>query len=75
MERNPRRLDAIQAENLSEAYMGERQAIYRKGGLEWNSPILEWGTNLTGLISPEGGATPRRDTSPLSSGYGLSSLP
>ena len=32
-----------------EAYMEKVNKFLEKVDVEWNSPILEWGTNLTGL--------------------------
>src|SRR6267154_253310 len=31
------------------AYIENTKRFLEKVGIEWNSPILEWGTNLTGL--------------------------
>src|SRR5437016_14425144 len=31
------------------AYIENTKKFLEKVGIEWNSPILEWGTNLTGL--------------------------
>jgi quinol monooxygenase YgiN len=31
------------------AYIENTKTFLEKVGIEWNSPILEWGTNLTGL--------------------------
>ncbi len=31
------------------AYIENTKRFLEKVGVEWNSPILEWGTNLTGL--------------------------
>jgi len=42
--------DAIQGPKpYRKAYMGNVKQYIEKVDVEWNSPILEWGTNLTGL--------------------------
>ena len=42
--------DAIQGPKLyRKAYMENVKKYFAKVEVEWNSPILEWGTNLTGL--------------------------
>jgi len=42
--------DAIQGPKpYRKAYMENVKPFLEKADVEWNSPILEWGTNLTGL--------------------------
>jgi quinol monooxygenase YgiN len=42
--------DAIQGPKpYRKAYMENVKPLIEKVDVEWNSPILEWGTNLTGL--------------------------
>src|SRR6266852_8856887 len=42
--------DAIQGQKpYRKAYMENVKQFLEKVEVEWNSPILEWGTNLTGL--------------------------
>ena len=42
--------DAIQGPKpYRKAYMENSKKFLEKVDVEWNSPILEWGTNLTGL--------------------------
>jgi quinol monooxygenase YgiN len=42
--------DAIQSSKpYRKAYMENVRQFLEKVDVEWNSPILEWGTNLTGL--------------------------
>jgi len=42
--------DAIQGPKpYRKAYMENVKQFLEKVDVEWNSPILEWGTNLTGL--------------------------
>ena len=42
--------DAIQGPKpYRKAYMENSKKFIDKVDVEWNSPILEWGTNLTGL--------------------------
>ena len=50
--------DAIQGPKLyRKAYLENVKKFLEKGDVEWNSPILEWGANLTGLNhSREAGA-------------------
>ena len=49
------------------AYMESVKKFLEKVDVEWNSPILEWGTNLTGLLgSPE---APRGLSYPLFCDY------
>ena len=42
--------DAIQGPKpYRKAYLENVKRFLEKADVEWNSPILEWGTNLTGL--------------------------
>jgi len=42
--------DAIQGPKpYRKAYLANVRQFLEKAEVEWNSPILEWGTNLTGL--------------------------
>src|SRR6266851_3022394 len=47
--------DAIQGPKpYRKAYMENVKPLIEKVDVEWNSPILEWGTNLTGLNDSRG---------------------
>jgi hypothetical protein len=55
--------DAIQGlKPYRKAYMEKVNQFLEKVDVEWNSPILEWGINLTGLNRPEAGARPSAPT-------------
>ena len=50
--------DAIQGPKpYRKAYMENVKPLIEKVDVEWNSPILEWGTNLTVSTSPEAGGS------------------